>query len=368
MAESWQTLARSYEFQDSLGRFISFNNSRRNAVYDTRVNSIRSTLTDRSAKESTNYFLDRFLRLMDGIRPYSAQAFAVAVACVVIATLFRVFGGWTPTDLRFAVYLPAILAAGLLGGVPAAVGVTITSHLIILWAFILPYFQFKWPSHTNGVTLVIYFLSSLVTIYFAHCCRLTLHRLNQRNLANQIAAKESSHRRRNLFSLVQVVIKRSLADQPERADRIFGRLQSIFQANDLDGSTIDQSITMRSLLLREFTAYGEDRLEARGPQLRLQPETSQYLTLLFHELVTNAAKDGSLSCSDGKVCVQWRWTGGRRLALTWKESGGPIATPPNKDGFGTQLTALCINALSGTIQPNYSPGGYSYSMTLRLSK
>ena len=28
MAQSWRTLARSYEFQSSLGRFISFNNDR----------------------------------------------------------------------------------------------------------------------------------------------------------------------------------------------------------------------------------------------------------------------------------------------------------------------------------------------------
>jgi two-component sensor histidine kinase len=366
LARSWQTLAGSYQFQDSLGHFIRFNESK--SALDAELSCNRPLLRDPSANQVKPYFLDRLAQSIDGIPPWSAEALAISVMCVVIASVFRVWVGWTPTDLRFAIYLPAILAAGLLGGVPAAVGVTATSLLIMLWAFVPPYFKFKWPNHSNGETLVIYFLSSIVTVYFAHCCRMVLRRLSQRDLNNQLVLRELRHRRRNLFSVIQLIVKRSLAHEPDVAETIFGRVHSILRASELLSQNADRPVTLKSLLLQEFAVYGEDRLDVHGAELSLALDTAQHLLLIFHELATNAAKYGSLSSPKGRVSVEWRWNGGRRLALTWKESGGPVATPPNKDGFGSQLIDLCINALSGTIESSYLPDGYSYSITVRLSK
>jgi two-component sensor histidine kinase len=368
MAQSWQTLARSYQFQNSLGHFILFNRARRNIAQPTDVGHNRFSVPDGGPVKSKSYFIDRLAELIASIRPWSAEALAIAATCIVISTLVRVLVGWTPTDLLFAVYLPAIVGAGLLAGVPAAVGVTAASLLMMLWAFVPPYFQFKWPNHTSGATLLIYLLSSLLTICFAHYCRAVLHRLNQRDLANQVTVKELNHRRRNLFSMIQLIVRRSLADNPERIDDILSHIGSVLRANEFLADKTDRPTTIKSLLLQELDAYGEDRLDARGPELSLQPETARHLLLIFHELATNAAKYGSLSLPNGRVSVEWRWNGSRRLALTWKESGGPIVTPPNKDGFGSQLIDLCIKALSGSIQPNYSPVGYSYSMALRLKK
>jgi two-component sensor histidine kinase len=368
MAQSWQTLARSYQVQDSLGHFILFNRARRNIAHPIDVGRNRSSFPDRGPDRSASYLLDRLVEFIGGIRPWSAEALAIAATCVVASTLVRILVGWTPTDLLFAVYLPAILGAGLLAGVPAAVGVTAISLLITLWAFVPPYFQFKWPNHTSGAALLIYLLSSLLTICFAHYCRAVLHRLNQRDLANQLTVKELNHRRRNLFSMIQLIVKRSLRDHPELADNILCHVGSVLRANELLADKTDRPVTMKSLLLQEFAAYGEDRLDAHGPELSLQPETARHLLLIFHELVTNAAKYGALSLPNGRVWVEWRWNGSRRLALTWKERGGPVATPPNKDGFGSQLIGECIIALSGSILPNYSPVGYSCSMTLRLTK
>jgi two-component sensor histidine kinase len=368
VAQSWQTLARSYQFQDSLGSFILFNRARRNNANPADVGRDRLSFSDCGPDRGKSRFLDRLAELIGGIRPWSAEALAIAAACVVASTLVRVLVGWTPTDLLFAVYLPAILGAGLLAGVPAAFGVAATSLLTMLWAFVPPYFQFKWPNHASGATLLIYLLSSLLTICFAHYSRAVLHRLNQRDRANQVTVRELSHRRRNLFSMIQLIVKRSLADHPELVEGILCHLHSVLRANELLADKADQSVTMKSLLLEEFATYGDDRLDARGPELSLQPETARHLLLIFHELATNAAKYGSLSRPNGHVSVEWRWNGSRRLALTWKECGGPIATPPNKDGFGSQLIGMCINALSGSIQPNYSPVGYSYFLTLRLKK
>jgi two-component sensor histidine kinase len=314
-------------------------------------------------------FLDRVARISDRIRPYSITAVSIAVAAVMIATLLHFVGGWTIADLRFGIYIAAILAAGLLAGVPAAVGAAIASILIVDWAFIPPYFAFKWPGPADQISLAFAGLASLITIYFSHCCRVVLRRLHQRELANETLTSELNHRERNLFSVIQVILQKSLADQPARAGEIMGRLHAIQNSNELLRNPNSKPITIRALLLQEFVAYGPDRLETRGPEIEIKPEAARHLLLLFHELATNAAKHGSLSVTGGQVCVEWGWKDGQRdLALVWKERGGPAVVCPEKSGFGSQLIDICLKALSGTIQLRFLPEGLSCAMTIRLGQ
>lgn len=311
--------------------------------------------------------LDRFARLSERIRPYSLAAIGIAVASFAVSTLIRIAAGWESSELLFAPYVPAILGAGLLAGVPAASGVAMASILVLTWAFVPPYFQLKWSIGPDQSILLFGSVAYIVTIYFAHCCRVVLRRLRQREIANGILAKELAHRGKNLFSIVEVIVQKTLADDPERSKKIIERLRSIRNANELLASGKAERITLRSLLSRAFVPYGEDRLEAHGVEFDVSPEHARHLTLMFHELVTNAAKYGSLSCADGHVLVEWRWDGWN-VVLTWKEIGGPAVVHQSKKGFGTQLISLCAKALSGTVQSSLSQDGFVCWMTLRLSE
>ncbi len=311
-------------------------------------------------------FLDQLARISERIAPYSGAAFAIAIASLAVATALRFAGGWAESDLGFAMYLPAILAAGLLAGVPAATGATLASVLIVEWAFIPPYFQFKWGlAHGDQMAILWYVVSCLFTIYFAHCCRVVLKRLRRRELANKILAKELEHRGRNIFSVIEAILQKTLADDPERAPKILGRFRAIRYANELLTGGKDQPINIKTLLLQEFAPYGEDRLQTNGPEISIEPEAARHLILLFHELVTNAAKYGSLSNATGQVFVDWR-RNGTGLTLTWKENGGPQIEPPSKHGFGSQLIDLCVKSLAGAMQANFSPSGFACSVTVRL--
>jgi hypothetical protein len=97
LADGWRTLARSYEFQGSLGRFISFNKNREQAI--TPAPTIQSSPV---ALERKGDFLDWVACVSERVRPYSAAAFGIAAASVAIATLLRFVGGWASSDLRFA--------------------------------------------------------------------------------------------------------------------------------------------------------------------------------------------------------------------------------------------------------------------------
>jgi K+-sensing histidine kinase KdpD len=179
-------------------------------------------------------FLDQLARISERVAPYSGAAVGIAVASLAIATPLRAAAGWADSDLGFALFIPAILAAGLLAGVPAATGVALASVLIVEWTFIPPYFQFKWGlTHGDQTGILLYVVSCLFTIYFAHCCRVVLKRLRRRELANQILVRELEHRGRNIFAVIEVILQRTLADDPERARKISGRLRAIRYANEL---------------------------------------------------------------------------------------------------------------------------------------
>ncbi len=77
----------------------------------------------------------------------------------------------------------------------------------------------------------------------------------------------------------------------------------------------------------------------RGPPVLLKPRAVPYLSTVFNELATNAAKYGALSVPEGHIEISWVIDGEPPggLRLTWVERGGPkIAALPRR-GFGTEL-------------------------------
>ncbi len=189
--------------------------------------------------------------------------------------------------------------------------------------------------------------------------------LHQRERANEVLAKEFDHRNRNFLSVIEVIVGKTLADDPERANKILGRIRSIQRADELLTSVKPHSIKLRASLLREFAPYGEDRLDARGPEIEIEPNSARNLILVVHELVTNAAKYGSLSRETGRVLVDWR-RDGSAVALHWREKGGPKVEPSNRRGFGSQLVDQCIKALSATHESRFSAEGFECSVAFIL--
>jgi hypothetical protein len=223
------------------------------------------------------------------------------------ATVLRLIGSLTNSDFLFATYFPAILAAGLLAGIPAALGVTIASTIIVRLFFVPSYLHASSQNYGESVDFLVYLISAALTISFAHFCRVVLKRLHKRNLTNEIMAKELQHRSKNVCAAIDVIIRKSLADEPERANKVFGRINAMMHANELLTASQPQLLTVKQLLLEAFAPYGEDRLQAFGPEITLHPDVARHLILLVHELVTNAEKYGSLWRLSGRVLARgWR--------------------------------------------------------------
>jgi two-component sensor histidine kinase len=99
--------------------------------------------------------------------------------------------------------------------------------------------------------------------------------------------------------------------------------------------------------------------------LDLSADTARPLALVFHELVTNAAKYGALSTYGGRVLISWKHVGGV-VTLEWTEQGGPMVRPPEKHGLGSRIVTQSLKALGGSIGPTFAPDGLRCSITFRV--
>ena len=92
------------------------------------------------------------------------------------------------------------------------------------------------------------------------------------------------------------------------------------------------------------------------------------LSLMLHELATNAAKYGALTAPAGRVAVDWvvRRDGDMdRLDLCWTERGGPAAAEPTRKGFGSRLIRMGLTG-SGGVELRYEAQGLTVTATAPL--
>jgi two-component sensor histidine kinase len=120
---------------------------------------------------------------------------------------------------------------------------------------------------------------------------------------------------------------------------------------------------------QELAAY-VGRVTLRGPNVSLAAKVVQPLSMLLHELATNAAKYGALSGQEGRVEVVWLLdTSDDTLHLRWREDGGPpIPHPPTRRGFGTRVIDATAAQLGGTVQRRWQPSGLSCEVRFPLQR
>jgi two-component sensor histidine kinase len=302
-------------------------------------------------------------RVKDFVPPVSRLT--IACASVILAFMFRAGGLWIGSDLRFAVYLPAVLIIALLSGTSLAIGATIVVILVDWWIFFFPNHHSDMLNQRELLTLIMFLLASGSIIWLAYGCRVVLDSLHEQKVANEVLAKELDHRNRNFLSVIELVVRKTLIDEQELANKILDRIRAIQRANGLLTTIDAHSIKLKSLLALEFAPYGEDRLRLDGPDFTMQPDMARNLILIVHELVTNAAKYGCLSHESGCVTVDWL-AKRSSVELHWRERGGPKVKPPSKQGFGSELIAQCVVGLSAAYESKFSDDGFECSIAFPI--
>ena len=187
-------------------------------------------------------------------------------------------------------------------------------------------------------------------------------------------ARESAHRVKNLLAIVQAIVSQTLrraADIDSASLAIRQRLMAIAATQTaLTTGTVAESdleTLVRSAL--ELHSQTPGRVRIAGPEAVVDGKTALGLTLVLHELGTNAVKYGALSRDSGHVDIGWTIDPScGRAAFTWRESGGPPVTPPSRQGFGSHLIRKSLPAIDGAEATiDYEPDGVVFRTLLAVA-
>ena len=137
------------------------------------------------------------------------------------------------------------------------------------------------------------------------------------------------------------------------------RVHTLLSRNSWNGATIEQIVREE---LAPFETTG--RFEIQGPDVELSLEAAQPLSLLIHELTTNASKYGALSVPAGRVSVSWIVTGDGGVKLAWTETGGPRPPIAETSGFGTRLIRGAASQLGGVVEQEWRPTGLQCTLSI----
>ncbi len=190
----------------------------------------------------------------------------------------------------------------------------------------------------------------------------------QRNLI----ASEMAHRFKNLMAVVNSVISltaRSVSTVEEYRDVLADRLHAVSRTQQalLEPGREVQLIELAELELAPFQNDASNRIGIRGPALTIPAKLAISISLVLHELTTNAAKYGALSKGDGSVQLTWQTEqagDARYLLLDWIESGGPLVKPPVRRGFGSALIKSSFGSSNSDVK--YNPEGLTAHFRIRL--
>jgi two-component sensor histidine kinase len=176
----------------------------------------------------------------------------------------------------------------------------------------------------------------------------------------KVLNEELRHRLKNTLTIVQALARGSLKRGVERPafDALLDRIVAMGAAHDVlfrvgwTSATVDE-------VARATLALALERIDIEeGPEVRIGAQAAVALSLVLHELASNAAKHGSLSAPTGRVALSWRVdTSTDIFTIHWREMGGPAARPPTRAGFGSRLINMGLSP-RGTVSLRYPTSGF----------
>jgi two-component sensor histidine kinase len=292
----------------------------------------------------------------------TVAVFIVSVAVGVIA--FSPLLGQTAyrNALAFLIIVPLMWAA-LRRGQRDTATVALIISCFAVWGTALRGGPFARADLNESFLLVLTFMISISVPSLTLSADLATRKRHEEHI--EAVMRELSHRSKNLLAIIQS-IARQLARQTDSFDdfepAFNARLAALAGTHDLLVARGWIGADIRDLVriqLLPFIAEDEARVSMNGPQLTLGPKAAEQLGFALHELATNAAKYGALSCPTGRVDIAWELEDeGSVLNFAWKECNGPPRAAPEHRGFGhVVLTKAVPVSLDGRASLEFQPEG-----------
>ena len=189
-------------------------------------------------------------------------------------------------------------------------------------------------------------------------------RIARGEMLHGLLINELNHRVKNTLSTVQSIASQTFRSSVKTGDarrKFEARLSSLGRAHNILSEEKWESAEVGEIVdsvLATHATEDRGRLQVSGPAVRLAPSPAVMLSMVLHELATNAAKYGALTSTSGRIAVEWQTLAGRCFRLTWKETGGPSTQPPERKGFGSLLIEQAfVSQVGGSASLEYTPEG-----------
>lgn len=322
------------------------------------------------------------LRREPGVRPPLRVHIEGIVILAVLAAGSFVFFSFPSTPDRFWTHISPVVAlfplllliAARLPLVYASAAVAIITSIVEV-ASTVEGGRFSDPSLPVALNVVY----AQMVIVSAAICSLALAALVAERRASEdhqrLLISQLDHRVKNSLTLMQAVVDRSQECAHSIADfgsSLGGRIRSMARTHSKLSEGLWQGLCLEALVRDELAPYQTVGIDdVSGPATKLKPQAAQSISMVIHELATNAAKYGALSTPHGRVSVRWTIdtdaAGEEILDLVWKESGGPAVSNPVREGFGTStIRGLLPYEIGGRVELLFDPRGAVCRISLPL--
>ncbi len=189
----------------------------------------------------------------------------------------------------------------------------------------------------------------------------------------RILNDELNHRVKNIIALVKSIALQTgahAASVEEYSLSLEGRLRALAFAHDQSLAGTSGDLTTLLDAEASLHRYGSrpERVTIAGRPVGLDDRTFGVMALVVHELMTNAAKYGSLSVPEGTLAVAWTIAPDGDCRISWTERGGPRVEKPSRTGFGSKLvhTTMAYD-LGGSIDIAFEPTGLVANLVIPAS-
>ncbi len=173
--------------------------------------------------------------------------------------------------------------------------------------------------------------------------------------------QESEHRVKNMLTVVAAIAQQTARVSPDMASfsaAFSGRLDSLAKAHQLLVSRVWHDVAVSALAEQVLAAdVAAGRARFGGPEILLKPAQVLGLSMVLHELYTNAIKYGALCGDEGQLSLDWT-TDGEKVEMVWSETGPPCHPESPSSGFGQRMIAMSVKSdLKGTIGRDWRSNG-----------
>jgi len=296
-----------------------------------------------------------------------AMAVGVAAGSVFLATLVRLALGAIvgPGVIAFATYYPAVLVSTLWAGSGSGLLALLGAGVIGWYAFMPPAYAFEIKDATTAASLALYLASGSVIIWGAEQYRRLAAALAGKDRERELLMGELLHRMRNMIAVVQAVVKQTLSHDHDTRETLSRRIGAVVTADGFMQDDMNYESDLAELLASELSGYERARIILSGPATELALDQARAVALSIHELATNAAKYGALSCPEGRVLVSWN-VAPAGLQIAWQELGGPPARTPTREGFGSRFVRQMLAKKGGSIKTEWLESGVVHKISLPM--